>query len=79
MADTKNRGLSQEALSFKCDLHRTYVSLLERGFHAPTLDTRWFSGRRSGSQPPEIVRLVERELDKRPESNSPTTLSCCAL
>jgi len=25
------KGLSQEELSFKCDLHRTYISDIERG------------------------------------------------
>ncbi|PIU58046.1 MAG: transcriptional regulator [Deltaproteobacteria bacterium CG07_land_8_20_14_0_80_38_7] len=25
------KGLSQEGLSFKCDLHRTYISDIERG------------------------------------------------
>ena len=26
----KSRGLSQEALSFKADLHRTYIGMIER-------------------------------------------------
>lgn len=26
----KERGLSQEALSFKADLHRTYIGMIER-------------------------------------------------
>lgn len=33
------RGLSQEALGFACGLHRTEVSLLERGGREPRLTT----------------------------------------
>ena len=32
-------GLSQERLSFVCDLHRTEISLLERGRREPRLST----------------------------------------
>ena len=33
------RGLSQEELAFKANLHRTYISQLERGLKSPTLNT----------------------------------------
>jgi transcriptional regulator with XRE-family HTH domain len=33
----KQRDLSQEALAFECDLHRTYVSGVERGIRNPTV------------------------------------------
>lgn len=32
-------GLSQERLAFKAGVHRTYISMLERGKASPTLDT----------------------------------------
>lgn len=32
-------GLSQEKLAFKAGVHRTYISMLERGKASPTLDT----------------------------------------
>ena len=35
----KLQGLSQEELSFRCDIHRTYMGALERGEKSPTLNT----------------------------------------
>ena len=35
----KARGLTQELLAEKTDLHVNYVSLVERGLSAPALDT----------------------------------------
>lgn len=33
----KERGLSQEQLGYASDLHRTYISQLERGLKSPSL------------------------------------------
>lgn len=33
------RGLSQEALGMQANLHRTYISQLERGLKSPSLKT----------------------------------------
>lgn len=33
------KGFSQEELAFKANLHRTYISQLERGLKSPTLNT----------------------------------------
>ena len=33
----RERSFSQEELAEKCDLDRTYVSMLERGIHQPSL------------------------------------------
>lgn len=38
-SERQRRGLSQEALGFACGLHRTEISLLERGGRDPRLDT----------------------------------------
>ena len=35
----EERGWSQEELAFKTDLHRTYISLLERDRKSPSLRT----------------------------------------
>ena len=35
----KANGLSQEELAFKTDLHRTYISQLERDLKSPSLRT----------------------------------------
>lgn len=56
------RGLSQEAVSFACDRHRTYVSLLERGRSSPSLDTLWTLAAALSVPPSEIVRRVEKAL-----------------
>lgn len=34
----KEAGLSQEELAFRADVHRTYVSMLERDVCSPSLD-----------------------------------------
>lgn len=33
----REAGFSQEALAFECDIHRTYVSGVERGIRNPTI------------------------------------------
>jgi transcriptional regulator with XRE-family HTH domain len=35
----RERGWTQEFLSFECNLTRNYISLLERGQQSPTLNT----------------------------------------
>lgn len=56
------RGLSQEAVSFACGRHRTYVSLLERGRSSPSLDTLWAIAQALSVDPSELLRGVERRL-----------------
>ncbi len=33
----KERGFSQEVLAFECEVHRTYISGVERGVRNPTV------------------------------------------
>lgn len=46
----KAAGISQEALAFRCKLHPTYISQLERGLKSPTV---------------RVVRLIAEALDTR--------------
>ena len=55
----KKRGLSQEELAFESDLHRTYISLLERGKRIPGLKTIFQLAKALGVPPSEIIRRVE--------------------
>jgi len=58
----RQRGLSQEELGFESGLHRTYVSLLERGKRSPTLTTLIQLATALNIQPSEIVRRVESRM-----------------
>jgi len=55
-------GLSQEQLGFEFGLHRTYVSLVERGRRIPSVPTLLLLGEYLGASPVELMKLVEREL-----------------
>lgn len=57
------KGLSQEALSFAANRHRTYVSLIERGRYSPSVRTLWTLAEALGVKPSEIIGRVEGELE----------------
>lgn len=48
-------GLSQEALGFACDLHRTEISLLERAGREPRLSTIVRLARALKTTPSELL------------------------
>ena len=52
-------GLSQETLAFNTDLHRTYISLLERGLRQPSLETIFTLAREFDCEPDELIRSVQ--------------------
>ena len=56
-------GLSQERLSFVCDRHRTYVSMIERGRNSPSLLTIWRLAKALDTRPSTLIRQVERRVD----------------
>ncbi len=56
------RGLSQEVLSFRCERHRTYVSLIERGKNSPSIRTLWMLAEALEVEPAQIVALAEAKL-----------------
>lgn len=55
-------GLSQETLAFNTDLHRTYISLLERGLRQPSLETIFTVAREIGWEPAELIRQLQERL-----------------
>ena len=57
----KELGLSQEEFGFRTDLHRTYVSLLERGLKSPTLNSIERIARALGMKPSEVVGGAEKK------------------
>ena len=52
-------GLSQEALGHESDLHRTYISMLERGEKSPSLDSIVALAEALGVRPHELVKAAE--------------------
>jgi transcriptional regulator with XRE-family HTH domain len=52
-------GLSQEELAAECELHRTYLGLLERGLRSPSLGVIEALALALGMKPHELVRAVE--------------------
>jgi transcriptional regulator with XRE-family HTH domain len=63
-------GLSQEELGERTDLHRTYISLLERGLNSPSLRTLDKLSRALGVTLTEMMALTERDLASQPEDRS---------
>lgn len=62
------KGLSQEDFGFKANLHRTYVSQLERGLKSPSLKTLHRIANVLDISLTELMSLVEKQnhvLSKR--------------
>lgn len=58
------RKMSQEELAFRSDLDRTYISMLERGIHQPTISTLFALSQALKIKPSEMIKLVEVEWDE---------------
>ena len=58
----QERGFSQERLGFESGLHRTYISLLERGHKSPSLNTVFQLAKALKVRPSEIIQGVETIL-----------------
>ncbi|MEL7034913.1 MAG: helix-turn-helix transcriptional regulator [Cyanobacteria bacterium J06592_8] len=52
--------LTQEQLAFEVELHRTYISLLERGLKSPTLDVIFRLAIALKISPSELIKKVEK-------------------
>lgn len=59
----RERGMTQEALSFAAGRHDTYVRRLERGASSPTLDTFLVLAEALQVSPSTLMRRVEARLD----------------
>ena len=58
----KKHGITQEELAERADLHRTYISMLERGVRNPTLEVLAQLAEALETPMSTIVRDVERRL-----------------
>ena len=56
----KQLGISQEALSFRSGVHRTFISEIERGLKSPTLHTVFALAEALQIQASELIRLTEQ-------------------
>jgi len=60
----EKKGITQEQLAFRCNLHRTYIGLLERGFRQPTVSTIFSIGKELKIKPSTLIKLTEQEMLK---------------
>lgn len=61
----RSNGVSQERLAFECDLHRTYISQLERGIKSPTIGVLFQIANALKARPSDIVKRVEETQCRR--------------
>jgi len=57
-------GLSQEELAYKCNLDRTYISLLERGKRNPTLNVLFSISSALNLTTSEFVKQIETMVQR---------------
>ncbi|MFM6454084.1 MAG: helix-turn-helix domain-containing protein [Planktothrix sp.] len=55
-------NLSQEELAFEAGLHRTYISLLERGVKSPTLNVFFRLAEALDIPPSQFIQEIEVQL-----------------
>jgi transcriptional regulator with XRE-family HTH domain len=55
----KQAGLTQEALAYRCKLHPTYISQLERGLKSPTVRVLMSIAAAVGTRASDILREAE--------------------
>lgn len=58
--------ISQEELSFRAGVHRTYVSQIERGLKSPTLGVLFRLSGAVGIKPSELIIEIERDPNVSP-------------
>ncbi|MEH7085415.1 helix-turn-helix transcriptional regulator [Neobacillus drentensis] len=55
--------LSQEVLAFRCSLHPSYISLLERNLKSPSLDTLKALASGLGMKVSEMLKGIEQHSE----------------
>jgi transcriptional regulator with XRE-family HTH domain len=70
----KGANLSQEELAFRADLHRTYISLLERGMKNPTLEALFRICEALGEHPEVFISRLNKRVKahERKKTEDPT-------
>ena len=66
----RERGLTQTQLADRAGYHRNLVSLIERGEANPSLTTLFDMAATLEKRPTEIVRAIERLVDRKGRKNS---------
>jgi transcriptional regulator with XRE-family HTH domain len=64
------RQISQEQLAFDAGIHRTYVSLIERGVKNPTLGVLFRLCRVLDIPPAKFVRSVQVRMEQKDAKNA---------
>lgn len=62
-------ALSQEELADAADIHRTYVSQIERGLKSPTIHVLLRIAAALKVKPSDIMLAIERELHEVPNKS----------
>ena len=67
----QERNISQEKLALEAELHRTYISQLERGLKNPSLKKVYKISKVLGTPLPELMVLILKEMKNlNPDSPS---------
>jgi transcriptional regulator with XRE-family HTH domain len=62
ISQRKNAKLSQERLADLANVHRTYISQIERNLKSPTLEVVFSICRALAIKPSDFIREIENEL-----------------
>jgi transcriptional regulator with XRE-family HTH domain len=60
----QEKQISQEKFAEKCGLHRTYISLLERGLKSPTISTVFRIASQLDIPPHQFIHLIELKMEE---------------
>jgi len=63
-AARERQGFTQESLAVRSGVHRTHISLIERGQRTPTLTVLFLVCDAMGVDPADLVRRVRRRTSR---------------